>query len=107
MSLTASELGIIGVAREDFMYRRRCSAEGREQQTFVFAVAVVITVIFPLAGLFALSGKFDSAISWYTHGELHALSPKQRHILKLQLLLEMVLYPGLIMALAVHYSVHK
>jgi hypothetical protein len=107
VSLTVSELGIIGVAREDVMYRRRCSAEGRQRQNLVFAVAVVTTVIFPIAGLFALLGKFDSAISWHTHGELHALSFQQRRILKQQLLLELVLYPALVIGLAVYYSVHK
>lgn len=76
------------------------------QQRLIFLAAMVLTIFFPPVGLLALSGRFDSTISWHTHGELHCLTEEQRGTLKQQLLVEMVLYPSLIITLAVYYSVH-
>jgi hypothetical protein len=67
---------------------------------------MTFTIFFPPVGLLALLGKLDSTISWYTHGELHGLTKEQRGTLKQQLFVEMVLYPSLVITLAVYYSVH-
>lgn len=69
-------------------------------------MVAIFTVLFPPAAYLALSGKLDSTISWCTHGELHCLTEEQRGTLKQQLLVELLLYPALIITLAVYYSVH-
>ncbi|RCI12393.1 hypothetical protein L249_1297 [Ophiocordyceps polyrhachis-furcata BCC 54312] len=66
----------------------------------------VTTVIFPLVGILALCGHFDSTISWYSRGQRHSLLTRQRFILKRQLLVELVMYAVLITALVVYYSLH-
>ncbi|RDA89124.1 hypothetical protein CP532_2278 [Ophiocordyceps camponoti-leonardi (nom. inval.)] len=66
----------------------------------------VTTVIFPLVGILALCGHFDSTISWYSRGQRHSLLTRQRFILKRQLLVELVMYAILITALVVYYSLH-
>lgn len=67
---------------------------------------MTVTILFPLVGLVALCGRFDSTISWYSHGEINSLTREQRAVLKQQLLVEAVVYPVLITVLAVYYSVH-
>lgn len=66
---------------------------------------MILTIFFPPVGLLALYGRFDSTISWYTHGQLHALNWEQRGALKQQLCVEVVLFPTLVTTLAVYYSV--
>ncbi|CAG9989957.1 unnamed protein product [Clonostachys byssicola] len=70
-----------------------------------FLVVMVLTILFPPVGVLALSGVFDSTISWCTHGELSAFTLDQRGTLKQQLIVEAIVYPVLIIALAVAYSV--
>ena len=67
---------------------------------------MILTFFFPPAGLLALYGRFDSTISWHTHGELHGLDQKQLRILKQQLCAEFVVFTILVITLAVYYSVH-
>ncbi|PFH63451.1 hypothetical protein XA68_10043 [Ophiocordyceps unilateralis] len=64
------------------------------------------TLVFPLVGILALCGQFDSTISWYSRGQRHSLLTRQRFVLKRQLLMELVMYSVLIAALAVYYSLH-
>lgn len=68
---------------------------------------LVLTIFFPLIGLLALCGKFDGTIAWYARGERACLTREQRGTLKQQLLVEAFLYPALIIALSVYYSVHR
>lgn len=99
-----SENDLIELAREDILFRRRCDEFEKRRERVIFLVIVMLTALFPLIGLLALWHKFDSTISWYTHGELHDLTRSQRTMLKWQLLVEVILYPVMITALAVHYS---
>ncbi|KEY66513.1 hypothetical protein S7711_04839 [Stachybotrys chartarum IBT 7711] len=103
---TPSENNLIRLAREDIMFRRRCVDGGNRRQRIIFIVIVGLTVAFPLTGLIALWGKFDSTISWYTCGELHNLTSRQRAVVRRQLFLEAICYPVLIVTLVVYYSVH-
>lgn len=80
------------------------SAHRRQKQ--IFLMATLLTLLCPPLGYLALSGRLDATISWCTHGELHCLTADQRGTLKQLLLIEMVLYPALIITLAVYYSVH-
>ncbi|RDA93544.1 hypothetical protein CP533_3992, partial [Ophiocordyceps camponoti-saundersi (nom. inval.)] len=64
------------------------------------------TVVFPLVGILALCGHFDSTISWYSRGQRHSLLTRQRFVLKRQLLVELVVYAIVITALVVYYSHH-
>lgn len=102
---TPSEANLIEMAREDILFRRRFTQHKDKSETLIFLSVVVLTCFFPLIGLLALWGKFDSTISWYTHGAMHALTRKQRVFIKRQFLAEAVMYPILIIVLAVYYSV--
>ncbi|KAH7321289.1 hypothetical protein B0I35DRAFT_408260 [Stachybotrys elegans] len=103
---TPSENNLIELAREDILFRRRYSdGENRRQRAIVFAIRS-LTIFFPLIGVLALCGKFDTTVSWYTHGELCGLNLRQRFLLKRQILAEAIIYPVLIIVLAVYYSVH-
>lgn len=93
-------------ARADSLHHRWLSDDSRKQQKLIFFGVIVLTIVFPPTGLLALYGRFDNTISWYTHGELHSLTQDQRGILKQQLFTELVVYPSLIVTLAVYYSVH-
>lgn len=104
---TPSETNLIESARQDILFRRHFSADEDCRQKLIFLGILVLTFFFPLIGLVALYGKFDTTISWYTRGQAHSLSNEQRGTLKQQLLLEAVIYPALIISLSVFYSVHK
>lgn len=101
-----SETHLIESARESVFLRRHLSDDEDERQKFIFLNIMVLTIVFPLIGILALYGRFDSTISWYSHGEMHSLTKEQRGILKQQLFVEAVFYPVLITILSVYYSVH-
>ncbi|KAF4510263.1 hypothetical protein G6O67_002165 [Ophiocordyceps sinensis] len=103
---TRSEADLIESAREDMLYRRGLEVDEDKQPRFLFLGIMTVTILFPLVGLVALCGRFDSTISWYSHGEINSLTREQRAVLKQQLLVEAVVYPVLITVLAVYYSVH-
>ncbi|KPM34097.1 hypothetical protein AK830_g12473 [Neonectria ditissima] len=100
-----SEVDLIETARENILSRRRHTVKGDKGERMIFVGIMLLTLFFPFIGLLALWGRFDSAVSWYTHGEMHSLTRKQRRALKQQLLAEAVAYPVLIITLAVYYSV--
>ncbi|KID64769.1 hypothetical protein MAN_05780, partial [Metarhizium hybridum] len=104
--LTPSETDLIHSAREDILCRRRRCPEEDAQQRRVFLVIFVMAVFFPPIGVLALYGKFDATIAWYGKGERGCLTQEQRSTLKQQLLVEGVLYLGLLTSLVVYYSVH-
>ncbi|KAG6043269.1 hypothetical protein E4U39_004758 [Claviceps sp. Clav50 group G5] len=104
---TPSQTDLIRSAREDILFRRRHHSEDDPPQRLIFTVILVLTIAFPLIGLLALWGKFDGTIAWYARGERGCLTGEQRATLKQQLLVEVVLYPALIIALSVYYSVHN
>jgi hypothetical protein len=87
--------------------RLRSSAKAQHRQEIIFLCIVALAAFFPPGGILALYGHFDATISWSTHGEFHELSRAQRRLLQLQLLVECVLYPTLIISLAVYFAVSK
>lgn len=93
-------------AREDILFRRDMDDNQDRRQRMLFASVVFLTIIFPLIGLLALWRMFDSTISWYTYGMRHRLTHEQRAMLKYQLIVEVVLYPVLVIVLAVFFSKH-
>lgn len=104
---TQSETNLIEMAREDILLRRRLVDEEDEREKVIFLGIMILTIFFPFIGLLALWGKFDSAVSWYTYGGTQTLTNDQRGTLKQQLFVEAVVYPVLIIILAVYYSVRK
>lgn len=80
--------------------------DAHRRQKQIFLMATLLTLLCPPLGYLALSGRLDTTISWCTHGELHCLTADQRGTLKQLLFVEIVLYPALIITLAVYYSVH-
>ncbi|KAG5984346.1 hypothetical protein E4U55_005124 [Claviceps digitariae] len=103
---TPSQTDLIRSAREDILFRRRHHTEDDAPQRRIFLLILLLTIFFPLIGLLALWGKFDGTIAWYARGERGGLTREQRGTLKQQLLVEAFLYPALIIALSVYYSVH-
>jgi hypothetical protein len=67
-------------------------------------MVTVLTFLFPPVGILALCGVFDQTICWYTHGEMHYFTARQRRVLRRELGIEAVIYPVLIIILAVYYS---
>ncbi|KAH7156224.1 hypothetical protein EDB81DRAFT_944708 [Dactylonectria macrodidyma] len=102
---TPSEVDVIESTREEIISRRQFSGANNKGEKMIFVGITVLTLFFPFIGILALWGKFDPAISWYTHGEVHSLAKSQRYVLKRQLLAEAVAYMGLITFLAVFFSV--
>jgi hypothetical protein len=88
------------------MFQRHQCSEDDAQQRRVFTVIFIMSIIFPLVGVLALYGKLDAMIAWYGKGE-GGLTLEQRGILKQQLLIESVVYPGLIIALSAYYAIHR
>ncbi|KJZ77466.1 hypothetical protein HIM_03190 [Hirsutella minnesotensis 3608] len=103
---TRSEANLIRSAREKALYRRSLANDDDKQPRLLFPGIMIVTVLFPLIGILALCGRFDSTISWYSQGEAHSLTKSQREILKQQLMAEGALYIALITGLSVYYSVH-
>ena len=102
---TPSEANLIESAREDILLRRHFTDGEFKRQQLIFLAVVVMTILFPLIGLLALCGAFDSTVSWYTHGEMHAFTGAQRVFLKVLLVIEVILYTVLLIVLTVHYSI--
>lgn len=97
----------IQAARERVLRLRRSNQGALRRQRAIFAGIMAMTILFPPLGILALYGKFDSTLSWCTHGELDSLSLEQRESLRRQVLLYSALYPSIIVGLAVYYSVHN
>ncbi|KAJ3481306.1 hypothetical protein NLG97_g7855 [Lecanicillium saksenae] len=102
---SASETRLMESARADILFRRRYVQDCQRRLANVFIPVVIISAVFPVAGILALCGTFNSTISWYTHGEVAHFSLQQRMILKRVLLVELTVYIGLVIVLSVHFSV--
>ncbi|KAH7155413.1 hypothetical protein B0J13DRAFT_618863 [Dactylonectria estremocensis] len=102
---TPSEMDVIESTREDIITRRQLSGTNFNGEKKVFVGIMLLTLFFPFIGILALWGKFDPAISWYTHGEVQCLVKSQRYLLKRQLLAEAVIYLVFVTFLAVFFSV--
>ncbi|ODA76139.1 hypothetical protein RJ55_08422 [Drechmeria coniospora] len=101
-----SETELIESARKDMLfYQSRVQTED-ERHKAVFLSIVALAVLLPPIGLLALFGRFDSVVSWYSHGATHSLTGEQRGILKQQLIAEGVVYLVLVIFLAVHFTRH-
>ncbi len=92
-------------ARNDILYRRRFAQDSEKLLDSVFLSVFLVSLIFPIAGVLALFGAFNATISWYTHGGVNTFTPSQRSILKRQLLVVGVIYVGLVILVAVRFSV--
>lgn len=92
-------------ARADILFRRRYVQDCQKRLASVFLSVVLVSVVFPIAGLLALCGAFNSTITWYTHGEVAHFSVRQRTILKRVLFTELAVYICLVVILSVHFSV--
>ena len=102
----AAQRDPVKAARGDLLHRRQFANDSKSRRDLVFFAIVVMTIFFPPAGVLALYSRFNTTISWYTHGELHDLSSEHRGILKQQLFIEALVYSTLIITLAVYYSLH-
>ncbi|KAG9507742.1 hypothetical protein J7337_001297 [Fusarium musae] len=102
---TQREARLIEEAREDIRIHRQHADMVAQRGKRMFMWVMILTLFFPFIGPIVLYGKLNSTISWYTHGEMQCLTKDQRGTLKQQLLVEAVVYPVIIIALSVHYSV--
>ncbi|KAI7772518.1 hypothetical protein LZL87_005243 [Fusarium oxysporum] len=102
---TQREARLIEEAREDIRIHRQHADMVAQRGKRMFMWVMILTLFFPFIGPIVLYGKLNSTISWYTHGEMQCLTKDQRGTLKQQLLVEAVVYPAIIIALSVHYSI--
>lgn len=100
-----SETRLMESARADILFRRRFTQDCEKRLYSVFFAVTSLTVVFPIAGILALCGAFNATITWCTHGEMASFTLQQRTILKRILGAESVAYIGLVIVLAVHFSV--
>ena len=104
---TQAESRLIEEARENMFYHRQRTDMVAQRGKRLFIWIMILNFFFPFIGPVVLYGKLNSTISWYTHGEINCLTKDQRGILKQQLVVEAIVYTALIIALAVHYSIHN
>ncbi|KAM0556687.1 hypothetical protein ACHAPJ_005745 [Fusarium lateritium] len=104
---TQAETRLIDAAREEILLHRHRADMVAKRGRRVFMWIMILTLFFPFIGPVVLYGKLNSTISWYTHGEMRCLTKDQHGTLKQQLIVEAVIYPALIIALSVYYSVRK
>ncbi|KAJ4271525.1 hypothetical protein NW762_000229 [Fusarium torreyae] len=104
---TQAETRLIDAAREEILLHRQQADMVAERGRRVFIWIMILTLFFPFIGPVVLYGKLNSTISWYTHGGMRCLTKDQHGTLKQQLIVEAVVYPALIIALSVYYSVRK
>ncbi|KAF4965681.1 hypothetical protein FSARC_6547 [Fusarium sarcochroum] len=104
---TQAEARLIDAAREEILLHRQRADMVAKRGKRVFMWIMILTLLFPFIGPVVLYGKLNSTISWYTHGEMRCLTKDQHGTLKQQLIVEAVVYPALIIALSVYYSVRK
>ncbi|OAQ97934.1 hypothetical protein LLEC1_05255 [Akanthomyces lecanii] len=102
---TASESRLMVSARADILHRRRYAQDCEKRLASVFISVALLSVIFPVAGILALCGAFNSTITWCTHGEMAHFSVRQRTLLRRLLFAELVVYMGLVIILSLYFSV--
>lgn len=88
------------------MDRRRFPEETERKRRILFICIMAFSIVFPLIGLLALIGKFDSTVCWYALGEMQGFTKEQRGMLLQQLLVETFVYTILIICLSLHFSGH-
>ncbi|OAA54450.1 hypothetical protein ISF_08378 [Cordyceps fumosorosea ARSEF 2679] len=104
---SASETRLMESARADILFRRRYAQDCEKRLSAVFVSVVLLSVVFPVAGLIALYGAFNSTTSWCTHGEIGHFTVRQRTVLKRVLFAELAAYMCLVIILAVYFSVEQ
>ncbi|RFU72124.1 hypothetical protein TARUN_10137 [Trichoderma arundinaceum] len=104
--LTPSEAELIESARGEIMDRRRSPEQAEHKRKILFISIILLSIVFPLIGLLALVGKFDSTVCWYALGEMQGFTKEQRGMLMQQLLVETFIYTLLIIFLSLHFSGH-
>ncbi|KAM6485523.1 hypothetical protein HDV62DRAFT_388261 [Trichoderma sp. SZMC 28011] len=102
--LTPSEADLIEAARGEIMERRRCPEETERKRRILFICIMASSIVFPLIGLLALIGRFDSTLCWYALGETQGFSKEQRGMLLQQLLVEIFVYTIVITFVTLRFS---
>ncbi|OAA81667.1 hypothetical protein LEL_01212 [Akanthomyces lecanii RCEF 1005] len=102
---TASETRLMASARADILHRRRYVQDCEKRLASVFISVALLSVVFPVAGILAICGAFNSTITWYTHGEMAHFTVRQRTILRRLLFADLVAYICLVVILSVYFSV--
>ena len=78
------------------------SYEARSRRRAWFILMLVIS-IFPFMSILVYRGKFDSALSWLTKGEVHRLSRRQQRVILTVMILQFIILPFLLFILIWHY----
>lgn len=71
------------------------SDEAYKKRTCWFIIMVILS-IFPFIAVLIERGRFNDALSWCTHGEIHRLTTTQKKIIRGIIILELIAYPSLI-----------
>ena len=69
--------------------------DARVRRRAWFAFMLIIS-IFPFMSILVFKGKFDSALSWYTKGEVDTLSDAQKRIIRVLMIVQFIIWPFLL-----------
>ncbi|KAH8202787.1 hypothetical protein TruAng_003058 [Truncatella angustata] len=75
-------------------------AKSRRQ---LFFYAMLCLSILPFFAILVLNGNFDNSLSWLTQGEVYKLTKKQRKVIKIFFVAEIVVYASLVAAIIAYY----
>lgn len=78
------------------------SHEAKGKRTFAFYIMVLLSIL-PFFSLLVHYGVFDSALSWYTHGEVGSLTPRQKRFIFMEMVFVCVAWPTVIVLLVAHF----
>jgi len=78
--------------------------DSRVRRRAWFAFMLVISV-FPFMSILVYKGKFDSALSWYTKGEVDTLTDAQKRVIRVIMLLQFIIWPFLLFFLIWRYRI--
>lgn len=68
---------------------------------------LIANCVMPPFGIAVLYGRLDSALSWWTHGEVHCLTWRQMEWIRIQLVILGCMYIMLVVLLGVLYTQNK
>lgn len=71
-----------------------------------FFLMIAIASVLPFISCIALSGGFNSALSWYTKGELDHFSRGQRRFLLVEMMVSVVILTAVVVFVVLKFAAH-
>lgn len=100
-NIMRQDMESIQAAEESFI-----SAQARSRRQMFFYGMLVLSV-FPFFSLLALNGKFNGLLAWFTNSEACEMTRKQRKIIKIVFIVEIIILTSLFAILVAYYQMLK